>query len=107
MCVEEGGRMRAGVGVLKAIQSNDLVWFGLILATLITFWFGESGLSDSARGVAVLVIFGLAYAKAAGVILQFMELKHAPWLWRLLLLGWLTVVVLGILLAWLIGDLRA
>jgi hypothetical protein len=40
-----------------------------------------------------------------GVILDFMDLRHAPALWRNLLTGWLVFVIGMILLAYWIGQL--
>jgi hypothetical protein len=44
-------------------------------------------------------VFALAALKGALVILDYMELRHAPPLWRRLLLGWLAGVV-TLILAW-------
>lgn len=72
----------------------------LLLATAVTFWLGESGMAGRAGWAPVLVMFGLAATKAFGVIYDFMEIRHAPALWKRVLLGWLGVVVGGILLAY-------
>jgi hypothetical protein len=48
-------------------------------------------------------MFVLAGAKAYWVIYDFMEIRHAPQLWKRLLLGWLGLVVTGILLAYAIS----
>lgn len=72
----------------------------LLAATAVTFWLGESGMAASAGWVPVLLMFGLAATKAFWVIYDFMEVRHAPVLWKRLLLGWLTLVVGGILLAY-------
>lgn len=91
--------------MLQKMLSNkvDLAWMFLLVATLVTFALGESGVSDVDRGMAVTVMFSLAFAKGLSVILYFMELRHAPLLWKLLIVGWLTVVVGGILIAWWVG----
>lgn len=81
----------------------DRIWVVLLVATLITFALGESGLAGSAGWLPLLLMFGLAYMKSVLVILEFMELRHAPALWRWLLLGWLTVVTSGIVWAWWLG----
>ena len=88
--------------------SNPLnrIWLFLLAATLVTFSLGESGLAGRAGVVSLLVMFGLAYTKGILVILDFMELRHAPLLWRVLLIGWLSLVVAAIGLAWWLG-LRA
>ncbi|MDO8768430.1 MAG: cytochrome C oxidase subunit IV family protein [Burkholderiaceae bacterium] len=79
------------------------IWLALLAATLVTFWLGESGLSGSAGVTPILVMFGLAYGKGLLVILDFMELRHAPALWRRLMVGWLTLVTLAIVLTYLVG----
>lgn len=84
--------------------SVNRIWLLLLAATGVTFWLGESGLSGSAGMTAVLVMFGLAFVKALLVMLDFMELRHAPALWRRLLVGWLVLVTTGILLAYWIGQ---
>jgi len=82
--------------------SNRIFVF-LLLATAVTFWLGESGAAGSAGWAPVLVMFGLAATKAYWVIADFMEIRHAPALWRRLLAGWLVVVVGGILLAYAVS----
>lgn len=87
----------------KQLDRIDRIWLFLLLATGITFGLGESGLAGRAGWVPVAVMFGLSYAKGMQVILHFMELRHAPLLWRALVVGWLTLVLLAICLAWWLG----
>jgi hypothetical protein len=84
--------------------SVNRIWLLLLAATGVTFWLGESGLSGSAGMTAVLVMFGLAFVKALLVMQDFMELRHAPALWRRLLVGWLMLVTTGIVLAYWMGQ---
>lgn len=79
------------------------IYVFLLLATAVTFWLGESGTAAGAGWLAVLVMFGLAATKAFFVIFDFMEVRHAPALWKRLLLGWLILVVGGILLAYAVS----
>jgi hypothetical protein len=51
--------------------------------------------------LALLVLLA-ALAKAWLISDGFMELRHAPRLWRGLLLGWALVMVLGVLLSLLL-----
>ncbi len=81
----------------------DRIWLALLAATFVTFWLGESGLSGTGL-LPVLVMFGLAYMKGLLVIWHFMELRHAPFLWRALMVGWLTLIVVVIVLAYLAGG---
>jgi heme/copper-type cytochrome/quinol oxidase subunit 4 len=84
--------------------SVNRIWLLLLAATGVTFWLGESGLSGSAGMTPVLVMFGLAFVKALLVMQDFMELRHAPALWRRLLVGWLMLVTTGIVLAYWMGQ---
>ena len=79
----------------------DLVWLLLLAATTTTWWLDASGQLDTPRHTPlVLLIFGLAWLKGLGVILEFMELRHAPALWRNALLALFTLMVSVVLLAW-------
>lgn len=80
------------------------IWLALVAATLITFGLGESGLAGRAGMGAVLLMFALAGGKGLLVILDFMELRHAPALWRRLMLGWLGLVLVAIVLAYWLGS---
>jgi H+/Cl- antiporter ClcA len=55
----------------------------------------------------VLGIFGIAFVKAWVIIQDFMELRHAPKLWRNLLMAWLLVVISMIVLAYWLGLRQA
>ena len=80
------------------------IWAILLVATAITYWLGESGLSGRAGMAPVLVMFGLAFVKGFLVIYDFMGLRHAPKLWLRLLVGWLIFVTSMIVLAYYIGT---
>jgi caa(3)-type oxidase subunit IV len=75
-------------------------WLILMAATAITWYLGEVGAAGTLSIVAMLVI---AFVKGRLVILDFMELRAAPRLWRVLLEGWLILVSSLILLAYWIS----
>jgi hypothetical protein len=76
------------------------IWIALVVATGMTFAAGEwFGRGSPGRPLIAAVLL-LAVFKGALVILDFMELRHAPALWRRAVLGWLLLVVAGILLAY-------
>jgi len=83
--------------------STNSLWLLLLLAAGITYWLGESGQLGHASMVPVFLIFGVSLFKGLGVVLDFMDLRHAPALWRYLLLGWLVFVIGMILLAYWLG----
>ncbi|WP_371323147.1 cytochrome C oxidase subunit IV family protein [Dechloromonas sp. ZY10] len=72
-------------------------WLVLLAATGLTWYLGESGAAGTGAIVAMLLI---AFVKGRLVILDFMELRHAPRLWRILLEGWMLLVGGLILLAY-------
>ncbi len=75
-------------------------WLALIVATSITWYLGEVG---AAGTLAIVAMLAIAFFKGRLVILDFMELRGAPLLWRLLLEGWLILVSSLILLAYWIS----
>jgi uncharacterized membrane protein YgdD (TMEM256/DUF423 family) len=80
------------------------VWSVLVVATGLTFAAGEfTAHTIPGRGL-MLGVLGLALFKGSLVILDFMELRHAPALWRRGVLGWLLLVVGGIVVAYLKGT---
>jgi caa(3)-type oxidase subunit IV len=82
-------------------HTADRVWLVMLAATPATWALGEGG----ANGAwPVLVMLALACLKGVLVILDFMELRHAPLLWRILLLGWLSLVTALIVLFYWIGS---
>jgi hypothetical protein len=72
-------------------------WLVLLAATGATWWLGEVG---AAGPGAILAMLAITVIKGRLVILDFMELRGAPLVWRLLLGGWLIVVGGLVLLAY-------
>ncbi len=75
-----------------------MVWLGLMVLTCVTTW----GLSKDlfSPDVAVVGIFLIAAVKARFVILDFMELRHAPIPVRVAFEAWPVVVSAIILGFW-------
>ena len=73
-------------------------WFGLAVLSIATVMLGNSG-STLLLAVGVMAI---ALIKAWLITDGFMELRHAPALWRLLLLCWPLAMAAGIVLAMLL-----
>lgn len=77
------------------------IWLLLVVLTLVTFGVGESGLG----GVAIVAfLLTMMLLKGQMVASGFMGLKQAPLLWRLIMTGYLILVVAGIGLAYLIAG---
>ncbi|MDO5691404.1 MAG: cytochrome C oxidase subunit IV family protein [Pseudomonadota bacterium] len=82
------------------LRAIDGIWLLLLAATAFTWWLGHTGALAAPRLSIVAVVFGLAWLKGVGVILEFMELRHAPPLWRRALIGGLAFITALILLAY-------
>ena len=69
-------------------------WLGLAVLSISTVVLGNAGATLALAGGVLLAAFGKAWLITDG----FMELRHASWPWRLLLLGWPLVIAVGVLL---------
>ena len=83
---------------------TDTVFALLALATLASWWLGEgaAGSGQHLGTVATLAVLALAAVKGALIALDYMELRHAPALWRRAVLGW-RGVVLGLIAQFSVG----
>jgi hypothetical protein len=70
-------------------RRTTLLWAALLVATLLTWWVGE----DGATGPAIVALLAvISIVKGSIIILDFMALRHAPLMWRLITLGWISLV---------------
>ena len=76
------------------------LWATLSVATLLTWGMGASGATG--RG-AIAILAAISFWKGAVIILDFMALRHAPLLWRVVTLGWMIVVWAVIAFAYIKG----
>jgi hypothetical protein len=81
-------------------QANR-TWLLLVLATAVTFALRAKGFIGLGAAAATLAI---AYLKGRLVVLDFMELRHAPWPWKGIVEGWLLAVSLLILAVYWFGG---
>lgn len=83
---------------------TDLIFALLALATLASWWLGESAAASGQHlgTVATLAVLALSAVKGALIALDYMELRQAPALWRRAVMGWL-VVVLGLIVVVSVG----
>lgn len=79
------------------------IWLFLLVATLVS-WEAVDGVAWvkdlRLAGVVVMVI---AFVKARYVLLDFMELRHAPWQMRAAAEGWCLAVGLAIVIPFWTG----
>ena len=99
----------AAPSVTVTVQSGSgraltLAWLVLLAITATTWGLGGGHLQTASGSmVPVLVLCALTFVKGLLVSLEFLELRHAPALWRWLVCGWLSVVLLLIALAFWVG----
>ncbi|MDM9560543.1 MULTISPECIES: cytochrome C oxidase subunit IV family protein [Bordetella] len=79
---------------MSEIKALLCFWLGLAVLSVATV--RAAGLGWAAGAGAVVV--ALAVAKAWLIIDGFMELRHAPRAWRLLMLAWPVAMAAGLLL---------
>jgi hypothetical protein len=70
-------------------------WLGLAVLSVASVQLGSSGATLLMAGAVLLAALGKAWLIADG----FMELRHAPSLWRGLLLVWPLAMAAGVLLS--------
>jgi hypothetical protein len=82
----------------------DTIFVLLALATLASWWLGEGAATSGQHlgAAATLAVLALSAVKGALIALDYMELRHAPALWRRAVMGWL-VVVLGLIVLFSVG----
>lgn len=85
-------------GRLHGLDRLDRIGLALLGATALTWALGESGTLRQGGWAAAALVLGLAFAKGVCIALDFMELRHAPRLWRRAVLAWLALVLGGIAL---------
>ncbi len=76
----------------KALHHRiTIVWFGLVLATLVSWTLSSEHVFNStgARTLTTMAVLAVALVKVRYIGLDFMELRHAPRALRLVLEIWL------------------
>ena len=76
-------------------KSNIITWVLLIALTVASYLFSEGNLSGNSL---VLFIMGITIIKFTGIGFQFVELKRAHTVWKVLFIGFIlafSVLVLG------------
>lgn len=87
--------------MLALLLNPNRTWLILVIATVTTFWVRADGLVGVTAGTATVL---LAAFKCRLVILDFMELRHAPNPWRSIISGWLILVTVLLLTVYAFGP---
>ena len=76
------------------------IWLTMMVLTLTTYAIGKLGYS----GATIMLFLLLTAAVKAGMIIRdFMELRGVSLLWRVIMYGWLLVVIIGIAISYLVS----
>lgn len=77
----------------KEIKINTIVWILLVVLICLSTLFAENGIES-----AYMLIAGLSVVKFLSVIFQFVEVKHAHIVWKLVSILFVIVYFLGIVI---------
>jgi ABC-type transport system involved in cytochrome c biogenesis permease subunit len=80
-----------------------ILWIAMLLLTMTTYAMGKLGFSGA---VVMLFLLLTATAKATFIIRDFMELRGVSLLWRVIMYGWLLVVIISIAITYTIYHER-
>ena len=69
-----------------------IVWVGLLSLTILSLVLIRGLAPAGAHGVGPAVVMIIAFTKARVVGLEYMALRNAPWILRLLFEGWIVVI---------------
>lgn len=86
--------------MLSIKDTIDRAWLILMFATIASTWITQDGSGNLTVAATVL---GIALIKGRLIALDFMELRHAPGLYRLIFEGWLMVISLVLLAGYATG----
>ena len=75
-------------------RANIILWIALVLFTLLTFYFSEYQFSGTSL---VLVLMGIVIIKFLGIGFQYVELKDASPIWKVLFTGYILVFAVLVL----------
>lgn len=80
--------------LIRTSRTAVIVWAGLVLATLASWWLGveSGGAPGDGASVATAAVIVIAFAKIRFVGRHFMELRGAPRVLRLALDAYVAVV---------------
>ena len=76
-----------------SLKNVTLIWLAMLVLTVATWFIGETGASSKAT--IAFVLFTVV-AKGHWIISDFMELKHCALKWKLVMYGWMLVVLMVI-----------
>lgn len=85
---------------MDVTEKRLIRWWGVLAAVTLLSW--ETGLSSNSYAAltATAAVIGLAFIKVLIVMMQFMEVRIAPWQLKAALCIWAAVCAIAILVLW-------
>jgi hypothetical protein len=88
------------IAILNKHYNVHTLWLTMLLLTMTTYAMGKLGFSGA---IVMLFLLLTATAKATFIIRDFMELRGVSLLWRVIMYGWLLVVIISIAITYTIS----
>ncbi len=79
---------------MKVYYNIHMIWFVMLILTLLSYSIGESNSSGTVAAIFLLIT---ALTKGYFLINDFMELRDVSFLWRAIMFGWLWCVSLSLI----------
>lgn len=73
------------------------VWLALLIATCLSWETGDNTLLELDHRVVSSIVLSIAFLKVRFVVLDFMELRHAPLSMRLLAEAWPLLIAIALI----------
>lgn len=86
---------------MSKIFNTTSIWITMIILTIFTYSMGKFGYSGI---VPVMLLLLTVVIKSTFIIRNFMELRGVSLLWRVIMYGWLWIVVIAIATTYLISK---
>jgi Prokaryotic Cytochrome C oxidase subunit IV len=83
------------------LSRRTLVWLALIVATALSWKTSKSTALNGAETASVILV--IAFAKVLAVAFEFMELRTAPWAYRVGAILWAGVTCTTLIVLYSIG----
>jgi len=77
---------------MTEIKKNTIMWVALVLLIILNYIFAENGMQN-----AVYFIVIVSAVKFLGVVFQFVEAKHAHFVWKALSVVFVAIYLIGVL----------
>ncbi len=85
---------------MKNLYNVHTLWLLMLLLTVSTYAIGKAGFSGT---TIMLLLLSTTVIKAIIIIREFMELRGVSLLWRVIMYGWLWIVIITIAVTYVVS----